>query len=43
MDRRQTAGRYRVRFDATGRPSGTYTYLLRAGSRSSSRRMTLQK
>lgn len=43
VERHQAAGRYRVRFDANGRPSGTYTYLLQAGSHSYSRRMTLQK
>ena len=43
VDRHQAAGRYRVRFEAGDRPSGTYTYLLQAGTRSYSRRMTLQK
>jgi hypothetical protein len=35
------AGDYRVRFDATGQPSGVYVYVLRSGANREARTMTL--
>ena len=37
------AGAHRVRFDATGLPSGVYLYRLEAGSFAATERMTLVK
>jgi hypothetical protein len=39
----QEPGEHSLRFDATGHPSGTYTAVLRAGTRTSTIQMTLSK
>jgi hypothetical protein len=43
VDASLSAGRYRVRFDATELPSGVYTYMLQSGARVLTRRMIVMK
>jgi uncharacterized repeat protein (TIGR01451 family) len=43
VDQRQSAGTHRIRWNATGHPSGVYLYRLRAGAITKTRRMLLIK
>jgi len=43
VDGKKAAGTYNVTFDASNLPSGTYTYTLKAGSFSTTKRMVLNK